>query len=300
MPAQLQLEAATDSNALRVSARRPLPRAFADAVCLRQTGGTIPAHARECVVIAIVHSSAVIRCESRRPVTVDPGAVLVVPAWAVMSLRAAGPAPVSLQALLVRQQHLAASPSVRLALVRDAAITAEVRDLFFHLERPIHSASCADRIRVVIERALALAEPRDATRASHATPLEPVREYLLAHLPDDVSVQELARFSGLSASHLVRAFHREFGLPPRAYQLRLRLARASELLSAGVRVSHAAYETGFADQSHLCRRFKAIYGITPATWARALAVPDAAPARGRMPIRGRTRAADACRSLARH
>jgi AraC-like DNA-binding protein len=280
MRAQLQLEAATDKNTLRVSATRPLPRAFADAVCLRQIGSAIPAQARERVVIALVHSSVVIRCESRRPVMVDPGAVLVVPAWEVIAMRAAGPAPCSLQALLVRPEHLADLPSVRLALVREAAITAEVRDLFLHLERPIHSTACADRIRVVIERALAHAEPRDATRSTHATPLEPVRGYLRAHLPDDVSVQELARFSGLSASHLVRAFHREFGLPPRAYQLRLRLARASELLSAGARVSHAAYETGFADQSHLCRR---------------------TPARAQPPTQPRAQAcsAEACRSLAR-
>ena len=75
--------------------------------------------------------------------------------------------------------------------------------------------------------------------------------------------------SGLSECHLIRAFHYEFGLPPHAYHLRLRLAAACELLARGLAVASVAYECGFADQSHLSRKFKAVYGVTPAAWAAA-------------------------------
>ncbi|MDR3536550.1 MAG: AraC family transcriptional regulator, partial [Acetobacteraceae bacterium] len=30
-------------------------------------------------------------------------------------------------------------------------------------------------------------------------------------------------------------------------------------------------EAGFADQSHMSRRFKSAYGLTPAAWASAIA-----------------------------
>ena len=75
--------------------------------------------------------------------------------------------------------------------------------------------------------------------------------------------------SGLSESYLIRAFHYEFGLPPHAYHLRVRLAAACELLSRGLALASVAYECGFADQSHLSRKFKAVYGVTPAAWAAA-------------------------------
>jgi transcriptional regulator GlxA family with amidase domain len=46
--------------------------------------------------------------------------------------------------------------------------------------------------------------------------------------------------------------------------MRMRLATASELLARGLSVSTVAFECGFADQSHLSRNFKAVYGLTPA------------------------------------
>jgi AraC-like DNA-binding protein len=33
----------------------------------------------------------------------------------------------------------------------------------------------------------------------------------------------------------------------------------------------ASAEAGFADQSHMTRRFKRAYGLTPAAWAAAVA-----------------------------
>ena len=112
--------------------------------------------------------------------------------------------------------------------------------------------------------------PRRFTRSTRATPLAPLRDYLRAHLDEAVSIEALARMSGLTEYHLIRSLHREFGLPPHAYHVRLRLARAGELLSGSLSVSRAAYECGFADQSHLSRRFKEIYGVTPAAWVSAV------------------------------
>src|SRR4051812_7343106 len=115
-------------------------------------------------------------------------------------------------------------------------------------------------------------------RSQRATPLGPVRDYLQAHLGESVSISVLVRLSGLTEFHLIRAFHRQFGLPPHAYHVRLRLARAAELLAGGMTVGHAAHACGFADQSHLSRKFKEVYGTTPLSWAsgamRATQAPE--------------------------
>jgi AraC-like DNA-binding protein len=58
------------------------------------------------------------------------------------------------------------------------------------------------------------------------------------------------------------------GLPPKSYHLQLRLARARQLLSEGRPATWTAYQCGFADQSHLSRRFKEFYDLTPGAFQR--------------------------------
>lgn len=94
-------------------------------------------------------------------------------------------------------------------------------------------------------------------------PVERVREYLEAHLAEDVSLAGLAILCGLNRFRLVREFRRRFGLPPHAYQTQLRLRRVRRLLLAGEPAAEAALAAGFADQSHMIRKFKAVYGVTP-------------------------------------
>jgi AraC-like DNA-binding protein len=101
-------------------------------------------------------------------------------------------------------------------------------------------------------------EPRAVARA---------RDYLEAHLTEPVTLADLAAHAGVSAFHLVRLFRRAFGLPPHAYQVQQRVARARELLLRGTAPGVVALELGFADQSHLTREFKRRVGVTPARYA---------------------------------
>jgi AraC-like DNA-binding protein len=94
------------------------------------------------------------------------------------------------------------------------------------------------------------------------------RDYLEAHFADEIPLQRLAAIARLSPYHLNCAFRRAFGLPPHAFQTQLRLANARTLLRQGKLLATVAAETGFADQSHMTRRFKTVVGVTPGAYRK--------------------------------
>ena len=94
------------------------------------------------------------------------------------------------------------------------------------------------------------------------------REYLVDNLSRSVALEELAGLTHLSPFHLARVFRDEVGLPPHAYQTQARLGRARSLLLRGWPPARVARETGFADQSHLIRRFKRLVGVTPGRYVK--------------------------------
>lgn len=94
-----------------------------------------------------------------------------------------------------------------------------------------------------------------------------VREYLDAHFGDDVTVKTLADQAGLSRAHLTRAFTAAYGIAPHAYLNMVRIRQAQAALLRGDTIADAASACGFADQSHMTRRFKGQVGLAPGRWA---------------------------------
>lgn len=105
-------------------------------------------------------------------------------------------------------------------------------------------------------------------RESHA--VAQVREYIEAHFAQDLSLATLAGVVGLSPHYFARAFQRAMGVPPHGYLESVRIAKARELLDRGESIVSSAISVGYADQSHLTRRFKRFLGITPGQYIRAL------------------------------
>ena len=96
-----------------------------------------------------------------------------------------------------------------------------------------------------------------------------VREHLADRLAEPVTLADLEIATGVGRFRLLRAFRRVYGLPPHAWQMQARLARAHALIGSGVAIADAAADTGFADQAHLTRLFKRSFGYTPGVLARA-------------------------------
>ncbi len=113
-------------------------------------------------------------------------------------------------------------------------------------------------------------------RAATATPPRPDVARALARLvatDGSLRIAALAAELGCSRRHLSASFHSELGLAPKAYARILRFRRATALLDRGVGLARLAVESGYADQPHLNREFRALGGRTPVTFLqdRALA-----------------------------
>lgn len=108
-------------------------------------------------------------------------------------------------------------------------------------------------------------EAASSDNVSAAT-LMRIREYIRAHYADDITVSGLAAVAGLSRTHLTRAFSAAYHMPPHVYLNAVRVAQAQTRIRLGMPLTMVALECGFADQSHLTRRFKGSVGVTPSAW----------------------------------
>ncbi len=96
-----------------------------------------------------------------------------------------------------------------------------------------------------------------------------LRALLDESVPGGLALADAAARLGASPAHLIRAFTREYGLPPHRYLTGRRLDRARRLLLEGRRPAQVAVDVGFHDQAHLTRHFRHLLGTTPGAYARS-------------------------------
>jgi AraC-like DNA-binding protein len=88
-------------------------------------------------------------------------------------------------------------------------------------------------------------------------------------------VEEIAERVGWSARHLGERFRTELGLAPKEAARVARFDRARRMLAARVvaggppDLAALAFATGFADQAHLTREWRAFSGLPPTRWLAA-------------------------------
>ncbi|RPF23063.1 AraC family transcriptional regulator [Myceligenerans xiligouense] len=107
--------------------------------------------------------------------------------------------------------------------------------------------------------------PREPATASTA---RRTRELLDADPTRPVRLADVADEIGVTVPHLVRAFSREFGLPPHRYLVGRRLDLARRRLLAGEPPADVAATTGFHDQAHLARHFRRLLRTAPGQYQR--------------------------------
>ncbi|MEJ8863647.1 AraC family transcriptional regulator [Pseudomonas jessenii] len=95
------------------------------------------------------------------------------------------------------------------------------------------------------------------------------KELLHSQLAAPPSLEALATAVNLSPFHFARVFRRATGMPPHTWLMQQRIARARVLLQSGCLPLEVAMQLGFADQSHLSRQFKQVYGVGPGAYRSA-------------------------------
>lgn len=88
-------------------------------------------------------------------------------------------------------------------------------------------------------------------------------EYIRQNLHKRLTLGELAERCGMEETRFSYLFSRIYHIRPIDYLIRLRLKRASELLSRGMSVAEAAEQVGYQDALYFSRLFKKHYGFAP-------------------------------------
>lgn len=126
-----------------------------------------------------------------------------------------------------------------------------------------------DRILTGIADALLALDTSLPSRGSLAvsvTAVDRARAFLDAHFTRTVTSEELEAITGLDRYGLARHFRARLGTSPYRYLTMRRLDHAKADIAAGRPLAEAALVAGFADQSHMTRRFKQAFGLTPGRW----------------------------------
>lgn len=105
-------------------------------------------------------------------------------------------------------------------------------------------------------------------------PVATARDYMEAHFDEDISLSGLAHVARLSPWYFARVFEKTMGLPPHAYLEGVRIRKACALLDRGETIAATALSAGYADQSHLTKRFRRFLGITPRQYLRERGSPQ--------------------------
>jgi AraC family transcriptional regulator, chemosensory pili system protein ChpD len=155
-------------------------------------------------------------------------------------------------------------------VLSDAHLAAWVRAFGLRsLDRALGDGEVLEVAADLLHDLLVASGRRERASAHHAEPeVRRTAERLLADVADPPGLEELAAAVGMTPVQLVRAFTRARGLPPFAWLTVERLKAARAAIARGEALSGVATDLGFADQSHLTRRFKAMYGVPPGVWAR--------------------------------
>ena len=83
----------------------------------------------------------------------------------------------------------------------------------------------------------------------------------------EITVEEVADVCKLNRSYFSKIFKENMGCPPQEFLIRLRLAKAADLMKGtGNSIGAIAARCGYPNQLHFSRAFRKRYGLSPREW----------------------------------
>jgi len=93
-----------------------------------------------------------------------------------------------------------------------------------------------------------------------------VKRYINRHFQQQITLDDLSTFLGVSQYHLSRIFNEESGFSLPEYLTMIRMERAKVLLSEGrLNISQVAYQVGYEDSGYFSKVFKKHFGQSPSS-----------------------------------
>jgi AraC-like DNA-binding protein len=159
-------------------------------------------------------------------------------------------------------------PFVRNVLSRDQRLYEALLPAFSDMAGALQELEQDHLIAAIADALLAL-DPSARlgnTRNESCAQVDRARDYLAAHFRRTVTSATLERVTGLDRYSMARAFRQHFGTSPYRYLTMRRLDDVRATLRTDASLAEAAFDAGFADQSHMTRQFKQAFGISPGRW----------------------------------
>ncbi|NEW80938.1 MAG: AraC family transcriptional regulator [Mariniphaga sp.] len=114
-----------------------------------------------------------------------------------------------------------------------------------------------------------LSQFRLVKQAGENDPIAQSINFMLENLRKKLKLGDIARETGLSASHYSRLFLNRTGHPPIDYFIQLKIQRACRLLdNSGWTIADVSRETGFDDQFYFSRVFRKVMDMSPAEYRK--------------------------------
>ena len=96
-------------------------------------------------------------------------------------------------------------------------------------------------------------------------------QYIADHVYDKLSVEIVAKETGVSASHLTALFHRQMNISPGEYIRRVKLEESKALIREGkMNFSQIAAALKYSTIHHFSRQFKDNFGISPSEYSKSI------------------------------
>ena len=145
------------------------------------------------------------------------------------------------------------------------------KEALTHLLMDMRGRSALARLPLIIEVLTVLGRAKSTltvgaytTLSREEVQMERLRTYCVCNMARNLSLDEVAAYTGMSKSAFCSFMRRTAGRSFTEYVNGMRLAKAALLLSDGnERISDVAYLVGYTDVPYFNRRFKARYGVTP-------------------------------------
>ena len=135
----------------------------------------------------------------------------------------------------------------------------------------IADSETAVRMHSAVESIMEVACPADAAGSTSAETVRKVHDYLVAHLDERVTIEELSRMFHINATTLKEAFKTEYGTSLAAHIKEHRMEKAATLLrESGMSVAEIAKIVGFESRSRFTTAFRERYGVLPSEYRSSL------------------------------